>query len=436
MRAKNHFTPRSLAILFFILVAAAFTIAQEESNAVLPDSFDPSTITKTTIPASLFGMSAHDGILFGNAWPTMPTYGIRMWDTHTGWGQINTAKGKYDWTTLDKWISQAGTHKQELVYTFGWTPGWASSKSNDKSCDNTEGSCDPPNDLNADGTGSDQHFIDFVTAIAKHAPSIKYWEMWNTPHDIKQWTGTDAQLVRMTQDANTYVKKYISGAKIISIANGQMSYKYPGSNCTMPDKMGSYLAAGGSKYIDIVGFHTYYTMTPENIVPVIQCYQSTMATYKISSLPLWSTEGAWGLDSKLPKATDQAAFVARLYLLLWSNGVARHYWYDWNDERTGTLSSGGKANTAGTAYNQVESWMSGRTMATLCSEASSTGIWTCGFTGSSGYESQVVWHPGSNKTYTAPSQYVNYLDLTGKKTTISKGAKITVGTEPILLQNK
>lgn len=239
-----------------------------------------------------------------------------------------------------------------------------------------------------------------MTAIAKRYPTITSWEMWNTPHDIKQWTGTYAQLVRMTQDANTYLKKYIPAAKIISPANGQLSYVYPSGNCTMADRLGSFLAAGGTKWIDIVGLHTYYDTVPEHIIGVVQCYQSTMSTYKISSLPIWSTEGAWGKNSTLPGATDQAGFLARLYLLLWSNGVVRHYWYDWNDQQTGTLEANGKANTAGTAYSKVESWMSGRTMSTLCSSSSSTGIWTCGITGSGSFSGLAVWHPGSNKSYT------------------------------------
>jgi hypothetical protein len=434
MRAKNSLARCQLVVAIFVLLAAANLVAQDESDAV--GSIDPPSVTSTTIPSTLFGMSAHDGVLYGTPWPTMTITGMRLWDSHVAWGQINTAKGVYDWSTLDSWTSAAKSHNAGLIYTFGWTPGWASSKSNDSSCDMANGACDPPSDLNSDGTGSDQHFIDFVTAIAKHAPSITYWEMWNTPHDIKQWTGTTAQLVRMTQDANTYIKKYVSGAKIISPANGQLSYTYPGANCTMPDKLGTFLAAGGSKYIDIVGFHTYYDTVPEHVIGVVQCYQSIMATYKISGLPLWSTEGAWGLDSALSGGTNQAGYLARLYLLLWSNGVARHYWYDWNDDRTGTLESGGKANTAGTAYSKVESWMSGRTMSTLCSETTSTGIWTCGLTGSGGYAAQAVWHPGSNKSYTAPTKYVNYLDLSGVKHTISKGATVTVGVEPILLQNQ
>ena len=435
MRAKNY-APYRLVIGVFVLMSAICMVAQDDQLFSAPDSFDPSGITSTKIPATMFGMSAHDGVLYGTKWPTMPITGMRLWDSHVNWDQINTAKGVYSWGTLDDWNSTTSGKGETLIYTVGATPSWASSKSNDASCDNNKGSCDPPSDLNSDGTGTDQHFIDFITAAAKRYPKITYWEGWNTPHDIKQWTGTYAQLVRLTQDMNTYVKKYIPSAQIISPANGQLNYAYPGGNCTMADRLGSFLAAGGTKYIDIVGLHTYYTTTVENIIPVVQCYQSTMKTYKISSMPIWSTEGAWGTDSELPGATDQAGFVARLYLLLWSNGVVRHYWYDWNDDRTGTLLSGSKANTAGTAYTQVESWMSGRTMSTLCSESSSSKIWTCGLTASGGYTALAVWHAGSNKTYTPASKYINYLDLSGVKHTIKKGSSVTVGVEPILLQNQ
>jgi len=403
---------------------------QARRAVVLSDS-----TTSTPVPAHLFGMSSHDDILFSTPWPTMPIFGLRLWDTDTAWGQINTANGTYSWTILDDWISAAASHNDQLIYTFGQTPGWASSDPTDASCDYAPGACYPPNDLNSDGTGTDQHWIDFVSAIAQHAPSIMHWEMWNTPHDTNQWKGTNAQLVRMVQDARTYIQKYIPAAKIISPANGQLDYIYPNANCTMADKMGDYLAAGLGKYIDIIAFHTYYTTVPEDIVPVIQCYQSVMATYNVNSLPLWSTEGSWGDNSQLSSTTKQAGFVARLYLLLWANGVVRHYWYNWDDSSTGTLETNGVANTAGIAYTQVESWMSGRTMIKLCSENSS-GIWTCKFSGENGYVSKAVWHPGGNASFTAQDQFINYLDLSGNKHTISPGATVTVGEEPILLQNQ
>lgn len=436
MRAKYRLSPAAIWLSLFLLAAQCPVFGQDDSPpSGAPHSVPPASITNTTIPSSFFDMSAHDGVLFpGEPWPVMQIYGLRLWDSSVAWAQINTASGVYDWTTLDDWTSAAAANNVQLIYTFGQTPGWASSDPNDTSCDYSPGSCYPPNDLNSDGTGSDQHWIDFVSAIAQHAPSILYWEMWNTPHDTNQWKGTDAQLVRMVQDANTYIKKYIPNATILSPANGQLNYAYPNGNCVMPDLMAGYLQAGLGKYIDVLAFHTYYTTVPEDIVPVIQCYQSIMASNNVSSLPMWSTEGAWGFNTELPDATDQAGFLARLYLLLWSNGVQRHYWYAWDDPNTGTLEVNGTINTPGIAYEQVESWMSGRTMSTLCSENNSS-IWTCGFTGPNGYAAQAVWYPGGSKSYTAPSQYVNYLDLSGVTHNINPGASVTVGNEPILLQN-
>ena len=435
MTAKNCLCRSVRLIALLGLMTVTFTVAQTDEHQLTHAPVAATSVTTTPIPSTLFNMTTHSDVLFGTPWPTPPIFGLRLWDTGTGWGQINNAKGIYDWTTLDNWIAAAGTHNDQLIYVFGMTPTWASPRPTDASCDYGPGFCDPPADLKTDGTGTDQHFIDFVTAIAKHAPNITYWELWNTPHDILQWTGTNAQLVRMAKDANTYIKKYIPAAKIISPANGQLNYPYPSSNCTMPDKMAGYLSAGLGKYIDIMGIHTYYTVVPENIVPVIQCYQTTMASHNVSSLPIWSTEGAWGANINLPNQTDQAAFVARLYLLLWSNGVVRHYWYAWDDDNTGTLSDNGVINSVGTAYQQVEGWMVGRTMSTLCSQ-NTTGIWTCGLTGANGYAAQAVWNPGGNTTYAAPSQYINYLDLVGALHEISSGATVTVGAKPILLQNQ
>ncbi|MGA7753750.1 MAG: hypothetical protein WCB05_13025, partial [Candidatus Sulfotelmatobacter sp.] len=198
MRAKTSLAPFSAFVFLFALMASCTLIAQADPNTTQhPAPVAPSSVTSTTIPASLFDMTTHSDVLTGTPWPTPAIYGLRLWDTDTGWGQINTANGVYDWTNLDSWVASAAAHNDQLIYTFGMTPTFASSKPKDATCDYGLGFCDPPNDLKTDGTGTDQHFINFVTAIAQHAPTIMYWEMWNTPHDIAQWTGTDAQLVRM-----------------------------------------------------------------------------------------------------------------------------------------------------------------------------------------------------------------------------------------------
>src|SRR5579871_3871127 len=155
-------------------------------------------------PAAFFGMHASSTVLSQQPWPQVSFGSLRLWDTATNWNQINIANGVYDFSLLDQWLSTANQHGvQDLLYTFGKTPQWASSRPNDQRCANDwgPGACDPPDDLNPDGSGSDQHWKDFVSALATHVgTSIKYWEIWNEPSSSNHWTGTVAQMVRMAQD--------------------------------------------------------------------------------------------------------------------------------------------------------------------------------------------------------------------------------------------
>ena len=167
-----------------------------------------------TVPASLFSMSFHSR----NNWPTITVNGARLWDTGTYWATINTSDGVYDFHVLDNWTTAAQSNGVDLIYAFGLVPTWASSQPNlvcGTGINFNLGSCAPPNDLNADGTGTDQHWKDFVTAIVTHAAgSIKYWELWNEPTIAAYWQGNDAQLVRMASDAYSIIKSIDPSAQV------------------------------------------------------------------------------------------------------------------------------------------------------------------------------------------------------------------------------
>ena len=132
------------------------------------------------VPAALFSLTVHNN----NNWPSVPLAGIRLWSTGTYWQNLNPAPGAYDFTTFDQFLNAARAHNVDVLYTFGEVPAWASSNPN-LVCGTSgapPGSCAPPNDLNSDGTGPNQHWKDFVTAVVSHAAGqIRYWEVWNEP---------------------------------------------------------------------------------------------------------------------------------------------------------------------------------------------------------------------------------------------------------------
>ncbi|MFY9979937.1 MAG: hypothetical protein WAK22_17045, partial [Candidatus Sulfotelmatobacter sp.] len=136
-------------------------------------------------------------------------------------------------------------------------------------------------------------------------------------------------------------------------------------------------------------------------------------------------------------------FTAVIYLLQWSDGISRMYWYSYGNGATGTLTNtDGSLNEAGTAYGVVEGWMVGATLTSPCS-ASGT-VWTCAFKNAKGTQVLAVWDAGQSCTggtcttsnYSPSATYTQYVDLTGATHTISASASNTapIGIKPILLE--
>jgi hypothetical protein len=374
---------------------------------------------------SIFAMSVQSGIFKDTPWPPMPIAGIRLWDTFTNWSMIETSRGNYDWPALDRWLIQAKAHDADVLYTFGGTPTWASSNPTAK-CDYNPGGCYPPLDL--------QDWDDYVRALATHsAGRIKYWELWNEANQHEYWSGGIPALVTMAQHAYAIIKSVDPSAKVFTPSGVGGS----GDTSAFLDK---FLEAGGGKYVDGVAFHGYVNSipaVPEDVNHIVDAVQDVMNKRGIGGIPLWDTESSWGPAKHLLNEDDRVAFVARHYILEWSKGVQRNYWYAWNDTDYGTLWD---INTrtirrAGSAYREVDNWLNGAIMTARCAMDSSS-TWTCGFTLRGGAPAQVVWNSSVSGSSTVPfrlaSSYLQYHNLDGSTMPIS-GGSVPIGAQPILL---
>jgi len=166
----------------------------------------------------------------------------------------------------------------------------------------------------------------------------------------------------------------------------------------------------------------------------VDAMQGVMSAYGQSAKPLWDTEASWGPAEHLPNEEEQVSFVARHYILQWSKGVQRSYWYAWDDTRYGTLWDKNRGlRKPGIAYREVYRWLAGATMTLPCAMASDS-TWTCGLTRPGGYEALLVWNPSSTKWYKPAARFEQYLTLVGETFTI-KGP-VPIGSQPILLQRK
>lgn len=421
--------------------------------------------------------------------PTIGFNGIRLWDTQTRWAQIETSNGAYNFNTLDQYLAAAYTSGiKNVIYTFGEVPQWASSNPSDTACDYSSvlpGGCDLPFDIHANGSGTNQTWITFVTALAQHVNDptylqthahITYWEPWNEWYrnnlvNPYPWTNisvraTYAQMVRMTEDLRCVItgKGSVNGnpcstvaidttAKVLSPSAGGpnccgsvavfQNFLYcngtganapiSGSDCTTGSR--------GSNAVDIINshFYEYAGFPPENLAKDVPAYVATLSPTDLAK-PLWSDEGSWADNSSVPDPDVQASWVVRYYLMGWSTGLLEMYWYAYDANSYGTLwTPSGGLNPAGKAWQWAYNWIVGSTLTTPC--AAKGTVWTCGLTLANGTAAQAIWDTSqtcSNGFCTTSPQSVsptwtNYQDITGASHSIAGGGSVPVGLKPVLL---
>lgn len=421
---------------------------------------DTADAAQVSVSPQLFNLSMNGGVISREPWPVVSFSGLRILGDGAFWSEINTAPGVYNWSTLDSWLAAAAEHGDDVLYTFARVPQWASSNPNDINCYGikSEGTCAPPNDVNADGTGTDQDWKNFVTALATHNQNsttahIKYWEMWNEPYNSFGFSGTYAQLLRMVADAHAIIKSADPNAVVLSPS------LYWGTKKALTWAAG-YLAAGGGQYADAIALHGYVfgftptgirTDNPENLVNLLPTFKSILSTYGQGSKAIFNTEASWSvtLTWNYTDPDMQASFVARMYLLNAAYGISRLYWYEWNNSQDGTLwlqdpnnpVGPGTLLKSGVAYREIYGWMAGKYISSGCSVSGTT--WSCSLSGANGYLAEAVWDTsqtcadGECTTIdrSADPKYIKYRTLSGSTVNIT-GTTVPVGIKPILLENQ
>lgn len=368
------------------------------------------------IPAAFFGLTVKK---FASVKPVVAYGTTRSWDgAGLDWAHMNPAPGIYDFSALGKFIEINQARGVQMIYTFGRTPRWASSKP-DMVGAYSPGQCAPPRDI--------AFWDDYVRAIATYAAGrIQYWELWNEPNDRDFYCGSMTEMVKMAEDGAKIIKSVDPSARILS----------PGTSSKWgPVWLGKFLAGGGKAYVDIIAFHGYAGDRAANVLDLIGHYRAVMQTNGVSSKPLWDTESGWADPalSGAPPVAQQAAFVAESYLLQWSAGVSRFVWYAYDGApKWGQLWSPDAGASAGAiAYGQIYQWMVGATMTAPCAKKQN-GIWTCPLTRPGGSSAEAVWSSGGPVAINLPSTFSKIADLKGGTQAVQKH-QVTVTAEPILI---
>jgi len=376
----------------------------------------------SNVSSNFFGIHYnHTGTLFPVPPPlTFPL--VRLWDTNTGWADMqtnanctSTVTSGCKFSQLDTWLAKF--QGEQIILTLAKTPNFIASNTSDANCSytstlgNPNGSCTPPTDLNCDGTGTDSTWIQFLTAMWNHlngagtANQVTYLEIWNEFNVAGFWDRayiqksrcsgyTDAiqkMLIRLTQDAQcvtqgkncsaygTYPATGMHPATLIMSppVNGPASGNAPYASGGMEYKL---LADGVGSYADVISTHGYVTTStscaapsnancsvPETMDSAISVLKADMTADGVSK-PIAISEFSWGATTGTNDAQYEQAFVGRYYTLMAQDGVINASWYNLDGSTNCavapsllTNNSTGSLCPTGAAIQVIEGWLNGAT---------------------------------------------------------------------------
>ena len=394
--------------IVLVLLAALSASAVDQAKLAPPPQ---------QIPAIFFGMHIHRA---GSStpWPSVPVSARRLWDARVTWPDIEPSKGQWRFGTLDNCLIMAQERNQDLIMTLGLTPRWASARPQEPS-GYQPGFAAEPTDI--------EDWRTFVTAVAtRYKGRIHNYEIWNEPNLKQFWSGSTDQLLALTREASQIIHGIDPQAVVVSPpATSGYGVKW----------LAEFLTKGGGQYVDVIGYHFYVAdQPPEAMVPVIRQVQQTMADNGVGNKPLWDTEAGWFKPNPFPSAELGAAYVARAFILNWAAGVARFYWYAWDNHKM-TIQMTEEDDTtltpAGRAYGIIQKWLIGARMDSCNQDADNT--WTCQLS-RDGAHQWVVWNPAGKKTISVPSSWnaKSFTPLLEEARPLT-GPSLDVGPLPVLV---
>jgi hypothetical protein len=221
-----------------------------------------------------------------------------------------------------------------------------------------------------------------------------------------------------------------------------------------------FLGMGGGRFVDVISWHHYATLRPEDSLPAIEAVRDVLRRHHVQDKPLWNTEGSPGRDlgiagaegSKEPISSEVArAAVARTHLIQWAYGIRVFCWYMFDEapdqvciHLSRSTAAMGKPDyaaltPAGETYNEVARWMIGARMLRKTVEQSPAQgqRWTIEIARDGNYRGWILWDTADNAEMTIPNEWgvrqIRSLDGTPAR---SAGRRVTVGPLPLLLENQ
>ena len=422
---------------FYPLLLAAMVVACLITSAAVLELFgsssSPVTLIApgTSVPAEFFGLHIHRAFST-TPWPSVPFGSWRLWDAKVHWPQVETGKNTWQWDILDREVELAEKHHVDLLLPFGETPAWASAgpvQFLDKLRD-----AGSRREMVSDVADLDD-WRNFVrTQATRYKGRILYYEIWNEPNLPKERNiGSPERMLALAREAYITLKQVDPNIRVVSPSP---------VNPEGLEWLEHYLALGGGKYADIIGYHFYVRTRPESMIELILQAKEIMKKHGVGDKPLWNTESGWirsPLTVPIDLVRQAPGWAARAYILNWAAGVERFYWYAWDDDGHDSIpfteEDQATATSSAQAYAQVQKWLIGSRVGSCARNAE--GSWLCQLTRESGRPAWILWNENQTGKYDVPKSWAvqTITRLSGEQSAWS-GNQIDIGELPLMLEGQ
>ncbi len=181
--------------------------------------------------------------------------GITLLRISFGWDGIETEKGKYSWLFWDDYVRIAvDEYGITLIPYICYTPAWNSTGDSSNYWNHT------PIDYEAFG-----RFIQVL--VNRYKDRIKTWELWNEPDITAYWSGTAADLAKLTKIGAQAVRRADPTAKVVLAG---LAHRTEFTRALFRDH-------GISPFVDVVNCHSYYETWNGDALETIPEYVNTLA---------------------------------------------------------------------------------------------------------------------------------------------------------------
>jgi hypothetical protein len=354
------------------------------------------------VDKNFFGLHDATNLAYGN----LNVGAVRLWDVGVTWKDLEKSPGVFDFTRMDTLVNAALAEGSAITYVFGRTPLFYASAY----------TAAPPLD-------KWEAYVRKV--VTRYKGKISHYQIWNEANVRNFFTGTTADMARMTKVAALAVNQ-CDPAAIVVAPSGPVRDTY------MRDWYTAYwneIVDGYQpwRWTNAVGFSMYPDpdLGPEDMFSTSTKMRKIMTDCGMpaSKQVFHASEINYDVETGgpvvlLPDA-DQAGYTMRTYLVGACAGFERVHWYRYDWGYTNGQPLGNTYWTdpvdhdivtpAGQAFNTIKSWMSGSFGGYF---VDANGTYQAKFG-----TSTIAWNPGGN---------ISLSGFDGKTRTSYSGGTVTV----------